>query len=113
MSLNELILSAMDEVEKEMQEEQMLQEFQDIAEKYDVEFSVEFNPDEQDFDNNPYWESISEMADRQRQKGLETYGVGLEESEEDVLSTLKHLQEELIDALMYMEHIKTLLGGNR
>ena len=28
--------------------------------------------------NNPYWERITKMSDRQREKGIRTYGQGLE-----------------------------------
>lgn len=62
-----------------------------------------FRPD------NPYWERICDMADRQRAKGMETYGQGLEANAADMLKRIEHLQEELIDGLMYCEWIKDKL----
>ena len=56
--------------------------------------------------NNPYWGNICAIAERQRKKGIETYGKGLEMNPADVITRIEHLQEELIDALMYCEWIK-------
>lgn len=57
-------------------------------------------------DINPYWERICEMADKQRSKGMETYGQGLEDNPMTIIERLTYLEEELIDSLMYLEHIK-------
>lgn len=56
--------------------------------------------------NNPYWQNIQDIADRQRQKGIDTYGQGLEENPADMVTRLTYLEEELIDALMYIEWAK-------
>ena len=61
--------------------------------------------------NNPYWQNIQTIADRQRQKGIDTYGQGLECNPADIVTRLNYLEEELIDALMYCEWIKEKLGG--
>ena len=61
--------------------------------------------------NNPYWQNIQAIAARQRQKGSDTYGQGLEENPADMVTRLTYLEEELIDALMYCEWIKEKLGG--
>ena len=58
---------------------------------------------------NPYWDRISEMAKKQRAKGMATYGQGLEDNPMAILDRLIYLQEELIDALMYLEHCKEWL----
>ena len=60
-------------------------------------------------DINPYWERICEMADKQRAKGLETYGQGIEDNPAEMIKRIEHLQEELIDGLMYCEWIKDKL----
>lgn len=60
---------------------------------------------------NPYWERITEISNRQRKKGMETYGQGLEDNRMSVMTCMEYLEEELIDALMYIEHIKETLGG--
>lgn len=56
---------------------------------------------------NEYRNRIIDMMDKQRKKGIEKYNVTLEENV--TLSTaqrIEHLQEELIDALQYCEHLK-------
>lgn len=58
---------------------------------------------------NPYWEKICELADKQRAKGIKTYGQGLEDNPMSIEDRLTYLQEELIDGLMYIEHIKAKL----
>ena len=54
-----------------------------------------------------YWKNICAIQRRQTEKGLKKYGQRLEDN--TVLSMterLEYLSEELIDALMYIEHIK-------
>ena len=57
-------------------------------------------------ETNPYWEHIVCLAEQQRAKGMSKYGEGLEMNPADILERINHLQEELIDALMYCEWIK-------
>ena len=57
-------------------------------------------------EKNPYWERICKLSERQRAKGMETYGQGLEMNPADIVKRINHLQEELVDALMYCEWIK-------
>lgn len=58
-------------------------------------------------DNNPYWNNVCKMAQKQRDKGIEKYGFGLEDNDElTEIDRIVYLQEELIDGLMYCEHIK-------
>lgn len=59
--------------------------------------------------NNVYWERINAIAARQRAKGISKYGVGLENNPAAILERINHLQEELIDGLMYCEWIKDRL----
>lgn len=59
---------------------------------------------------NPYWDRITEIANRQRAKGIATYGQGLEQfSFPDTVLRIEYIQEELIDALMYLEWAKEKL----
>lgn len=58
-----------------------------------------------------YWRNICGINARQEKKGAEKYGQRLEEN--TTLSTvqrIEHTQEELIDALKYLEHLKTVAG---
>lgn len=54
-----------------------------------------------------YWDNICQLNAKQESKGLEKYGEPLEEN--TTLTTtqrIEHLEEELIDALKYCEHLK-------
>lgn len=58
-----------------------------------------------------YWRNICEIQAEQTAKGLLKYGYPLEQNTWlDINERLRYLQEELVDALMYIEHIKTLLN---
>ena len=59
--------------------------------------------------NNPYWERICKLSERQRAKGMETYEQGLESNPMGVIGRINHLEEELVDGLMYCEWIKEKL----
>lgn len=58
---------------------------------------------------NPYWERICKLSDRQRDKGISKYGYGIECDFSCITQRLEWLEEELIDGLMYIEHIKEWL----
>jgi hypothetical protein len=60
--------------------------------------------------NNHYWENICKIAEKQRRKGIETYGKGIEDNPAAIITRIEYLQEELVDALMYCEWIKDYLG---
>ena len=60
---------------------------------------------------NPYWERASEIAERQRKKGIDTYGQGLENNPADIMQRLDYLEEELVDGIMYIEWIKDYIRG--
>lgn len=54
-----------------------------------------------------YQRKIEDLMERQRKKGLSKYGVTLEDN--GTLTTeqrIEHLEEELLDGLMYCEHLK-------
>lgn len=56
---------------------------------------------------NAYRDAIVRLIDRQRTKGIDKYGQTLEEN--TTLTTeqrIEHAQEELVDALQYLEHLK-------
>lgn len=60
--------------------------------------------------DNPYWERIYKLSERQRAKGMETYGQGIENNPMGIVGRLTYLEEELVDALMYCEWIKDKLA---
>lgn len=65
-----------------------------------------YEPVSPEVPDNPYWERINALAEKQRAKGISKYGVGLESNPAAILERINHLQEELIDGLMYCEWIK-------
>lgn len=61
-------------------------------------------------DKHTYWKRITRMYLRQRKKGVKAYGQTLEENKSmHPVMRIEYLQEELVDALMYCEHIKESL----
>lgn len=72
----------------------------------EAETSKEVEPD-----NKKYWSRICDMQRAQTEKGVKHYGQILEDNTGmTVKERLEYLEEELIDALMYIEHIKEVLG---
>lgn len=66
-----------------------------------------------DAEKHPYRMAVEKLLDRQEEKGISKYGVTLDKN---VTLTgtqrIEHLEEELIDALMYCEHLKAGIGGD-
>ena len=58
-----------------------------------------------------YEREIMDLFVRQKAKGLEKYGQTLDQNELSVQERLEHLEEELMDALVYIQHIKAGLYG--
>lgn len=57
-----------------------------------------------------YWQNVTDIQERQTEKGIASYGQRLEDEKNlSVEEVLTYYEEELIDALMYIEHIKTKL----
>ena len=64
-------------------------------------------------EKNPYWGRITAIANRQREKGISEYGKGIECDNADIMTRLDRIEEELIDALMYLEHLRDGIRGSR
>lgn len=79
-----------------------------VAEKHLQEDEIEWLPPKNAGD---YWRNICGINARQEAKGVAKYGRPLEAN--TTLSTeqrIEHAQEELIDALKYLEHLKAVTG---
>ena len=79
-----------------------------VAEKRLQEDEIEWLPPKNAGD---YWRNICGINARQEAKGIAKYGQTLEAN--TTLSTvqrIEHAQEELIDALKYLEHLKAVTG---
>lgn len=60
--------------------------------------------------DNRYWKNICAIAEKQREKGIATYGSGIEDNPAAIITRIEYLEEELVDALMYCEWIKDAIG---
>lgn len=55
-----------------------------------------------------YWDKITEIYKKQSEKGLKEYGMTLEENTDiPVADRITMLEEELVDALVYLEHLRS------
>ena len=60
-----------------------------------------------------YWDRISALNERQEEKGRAKYGQDLEENVTmPTDQRIEHIQEELIDALKYLEHFKVVASAD-
>ena len=57
-----------------------------------------------------YWDNITEIYRKQSEKGLKEYRMTLEEHTDiPVSDRIAVVEEELVDALVYLEHLRTNL----
>lgn len=52
--------------------------------------------------NNPYWDRINGIAEKQRTKGIRNYGQGIEANPADLHIRIDMALEELVDLAMYL-----------
>lgn len=58
-----------------------------------------------------YWKNITEIKNKQTEKGLREYGQTLEENKSiPTIERITMVEEEMVDALMYLEHLKAVLS---
>ena len=53
-------------------------------------------------------EDVKYIMDKRSEKGQKEYGTTLENSQESINSFLNHLQEELMDSVLYIQKLKKL-----
>lgn len=58
---------------------------------------------------NKYWDRITAIYNRQREKGLKKYGLPLEDNPASIDTRIRYIEEELVDALMYCEWVRDKL----
>lgn len=58
--------------------------------------------------SDPFWFNITGIANNQRNKGIKEYGKGIEKDSASEIVRLTRIEEELVDALYYIEHLKSL-----
>ena len=81
------------------------------ATESDLDKALEIIDDKEAIENdkksgNPYWDRITALANKQRETGIKEYGRGLEDDTANIDIRLNRISEELIDALMYIEHLR-------
>lgn len=54
-------------------------------------------------------QEVKNMYEERSQIGIEKYGTTLENSDQDTLEFIQHLQEELMDATLYLQKLKHLI----
>lgn len=59
---------------------------------------------------DPIVANVKFLYDLRSRKGQKQYGTTLHDSNEDFLAWINHLQEELMDATLYLEKIKMEYG---
>lgn len=64
-----------------------------------------------EYDANPYWKRIEAVQERQRAKGMETYGQGIERNTAALHKRIDMALEELVDLAFYLCWIDDKLGG--
>ncbi len=53
-------------------------------------------------------EDVKYIMDKRSEEGQKEYGTTLENSQESINSFLNHLQEELMDSILYIQKLKKL-----
>lgn len=57
-----------------------------------------------------YWDNVTDIYKKQTEKGIKSYGQTLEENTAlGIEQRILMAQEEMVDMLVYLEHIKALL----
>jgi len=51
--------------------------------------------------------NIIDIINKQENKGIDKYGVTVDDNNLEPIEWINHLQEELVDALFYLEQIKS------
>jgi len=64
-------------------------------------------PPEDEVKRDKYVQAVKEKFEERSQTGIRKYNTTLEREDLDFLDWLNHLQEELMDATLYVERLKT------
>lgn len=63
--------------------------------------------------DNPYWDRVNRIAERQRNKGLKEYGQGIEMNPADIHTRVEMALEELVDLAMYLCWVEDFLNKEK
>ena len=84
--------------------------FYDMVETGEWVFdSTGFIRNQVDIETDIIVQEVKEMYEERSQIGINKYGTTLENSTQDIEEFIQHLQEELMDATLYLQKIKKLI----
>jgi hypothetical protein len=63
------------------------------------------------YSKDSFVEAVKKKFDERSQTGIKKYNTTLERDDLDIVSWLTHLQEELMDATLYVEKLKSEIGN--
>ena len=67
------------------------------------------DPNKDNIETDIVVQEVKELYEKRSQVGINKYGTTLENSTQDTLEFIQHLQEELMDATLYLQKIKHLI----
>ena len=67
------------------------------------------DPNQVNLETDIVVQEVKELYEKRSQVGINKYGTTLENSTQDTLEFIQHLQEELMDALLYIEAARRCL----
>jgi hypothetical protein len=67
------------------------------------------DPNQVNLETDIVVQEVKELYEERSQVGIKKYGTTLEYSKQDLSEFVKHLQEELMDATLYLQKIKHLI----
>tara|TARA_B110000977_G_scaffold46590_1_gene63344 strand:- start:976 stop:1248 length:273 start_codon:yes stop_codon:yes gene_type:complete len=67
------------------------------------------DPNQVNLETDIVVQEVKELYEKRSQVGINKYGTTLENSTQNTLEFIQHLQEELMDATLYLQKIKHLI----
>ena len=67
------------------------------------------DPNQVNLETDIVVQEVKELYEKRSQVGINKYGTTLENSTQSTLEFIQHLQEELMDATLYLQKIKHLI----
>jgi len=65
------------------------------------------------FEKDPIVQKVVDKFNKRSEVGIKKYNTTLQENNDGLLKFLTHLQEELMDATLYIQKIKSIIDGQK
>lgn len=78
----------------------------------DIRVTVDSYPFNEVVKKDKYVQQVKDLFEERSQTGIKKYGTTLERDDVDLLGWLTHLQEELMDATLYIQKLKSEVTKN-